>query len=270
MSGNPILQHICNVTWEYGECIPDYVLGQTTCALFLSLRYHRLHPEYIYNRIQQLKYKYLLRILLVLVDIDSHQDSIRELSKVCVINNFTVILAWSQEEAGRYLETYKSFEYKPPDMIMEKVQDDYLSRLTHSMTQIKSVNKTDVITLASSARSLKRLMSMPSDEIGLCPGIDELNVEDVHESGVDADINIIINWNLLGNVGNNLIFLKMILSVYIDSDAGILKSTFNVDNIANDTNGKLQNNFNVLMKSSKLEIPYRMNKRQLKQISTYI
>ncbi|CAJ0860141.1 16890_t:CDS:2, partial [Entrophospora sp. SA101] len=98
----------------------------------------------------------------------------------------------------------------------------------------------------------------------------ELNVEDVHESGVDADINIIINWNLLGNVGNNLIFLKMILSVYIDSDAGILKSTFNVDNIANDTNGKLQNNFNVLMKSSKLEIPYRMNKRQLKQISTYI
>ncbi|CAJ0874028.1 5239_t:CDS:10 [Entrophospora sp. SA101] len=267
--GNPILQHICNVTWEYGECIPDYVLGQTTCALFLSLRYHRLHPEYIYNRIQQLKYKYLLRILLVLVDIDSHQDSIRELSKVCVINNFTVILAWSQEEAGRYLETYKSFEYKPPDMIMEKVQDDYLSRLTHSMTQIKSVNKTDVITLASSARSLKRLMSMPSDEIGLCPGIgeqkvkrifetfnepfslNELNVEDVHESGVDADINIIINWNLLGNVGNNLIFLKMILSVYIDSDAGILKSTFNVDNIANDTNGKLQNNFNVLMKSRK-------------------
>nr|CAG8481045.1 11978_t:CDS:10 [Entrophospora candida] len=282
--GNPILQHICNVTWEYGECIPDYVLGQTTCALFLSLRYHRLHPEYIYNRIQQLKYKYLLRILLVLVDIDSHQDSIRELSKVCVINNFTVILAWSQEEAGRYLETYKSFEYKPPDMIMEKVQDDYLSRLTHCMTQIKSVNKTDVITLASSARSLKRLMSMPSDEIGLCPGIgeqkvkrifetfnepfslNELNVEDVHESGVDADTNIIINWNLLGNVGNNLIFLKMILlSVYIDSDAGILKSIFNVDNIANDTNGQLQNNFNVLMKSSKLEIPYRMNKRQLKQ-----
>ena len=35
----------------------------------------------------------------------------------------------SQEEAGRYLETYKSFEYKPPDMIMEKVQDDYLSRV---------------------------------------------------------------------------------------------------------------------------------------------
>ena len=47
----------------------DYVLGATTCALFLSLRYHRLHPEYIYNRIQKLGKEYNLRILLIMVDI---------------------------------------------------------------------------------------------------------------------------------------------------------------------------------------------------------
>ena len=50
----------------------DYVLGATTCALFLSLRYHRLHPEYIYNRIQKLGKEYNLRILLVMVDIVLH------------------------------------------------------------------------------------------------------------------------------------------------------------------------------------------------------
>jgi DNA repair protein Rad10 len=47
----------------------DYVLGATTCALFLSLRYHRLHPEYIYNRIQKLGKEYNLRFLLIMVDI---------------------------------------------------------------------------------------------------------------------------------------------------------------------------------------------------------
>ena len=47
----------------------DYILGATTCALFLSLRYHRLHPEYIYNRIQKLGKEYNLRILLIMVDI---------------------------------------------------------------------------------------------------------------------------------------------------------------------------------------------------------
>ncbi|CAG8478749.1 3652_t:CDS:2 [Racocetra fulgida] len=33
--GNPILQFIRNVPWEYSEIAPDYLLGQTTCALFL-------------------------------------------------------------------------------------------------------------------------------------------------------------------------------------------------------------------------------------------
>lgn len=30
------------------------------------------------------------------------------------------MLAWNAEEAGRIIETYKIFESKPPDMIMEK------------------------------------------------------------------------------------------------------------------------------------------------------
>jgi len=51
------------------ELMSDYVLGATTSSLFLSLRYHRLHPEYIYNRIQKLGKEYSLRILLVMVDI---------------------------------------------------------------------------------------------------------------------------------------------------------------------------------------------------------
>ncbi|KAG5460917.1 MAG: binding domain of DNA repair protein Ercc1-domain-containing protein, partial [Olpidium bornovanus] len=45
--GNPILVSVRNVPYEYGEVVPDYVVGQTSCALFLSLKYHRLHPDYI-------------------------------------------------------------------------------------------------------------------------------------------------------------------------------------------------------------------------------
>jgi DNA excision repair protein ERCC-1 len=45
--GNPVLDKIKSMPWEYGDIPADYVLGVTTCALFLSLKYHRLHPEYI-------------------------------------------------------------------------------------------------------------------------------------------------------------------------------------------------------------------------------
>src|SRR5205809_2179909 len=41
--GNPILNHIRLLPWEYADIPSDYVVGNTTCALFLSLKYHRLH-----------------------------------------------------------------------------------------------------------------------------------------------------------------------------------------------------------------------------------
>jgi len=33
--GNPVLKYIRNVPWEFGDIIPDYQLGQTSCALYL-------------------------------------------------------------------------------------------------------------------------------------------------------------------------------------------------------------------------------------------
>eukprot|EP01112_Ceratiomyxa_fruticulosa_P012346 TRINITY_DN3412_c0_g1_i3.p1 TRINITY_DN3412_c0_g1~~TRINITY_DN3412_c0_g1_i3.p1 ORF type:complete len:361 (+),score=109.29 TRINITY_DN3412_c0_g1_i3:165-1247(+) len=67
---NPMLKHVKNVPFEVGNIIPDYVLGETTCALFLSLKYHNLHPTYILDRIKEIHGMYKLRILLVLVDIE--------------------------------------------------------------------------------------------------------------------------------------------------------------------------------------------------------
>lgn len=35
----------------------------------------------------------------------------------------------SPEEAGRYLETYKSYEKKPADILKEQVEKNYLSKV---------------------------------------------------------------------------------------------------------------------------------------------
>lgn len=42
-------------------------MGPTICALFLSLRYHNLNPDYIHERLKQLGARYELRVLLVQV-----------------------------------------------------------------------------------------------------------------------------------------------------------------------------------------------------------
>ena len=40
--------------------------------------------------------------------------------RVSVSLDFSLILAWSSEEAGRYFETFKVYENKPADLITEK------------------------------------------------------------------------------------------------------------------------------------------------------
>lgn len=169
--GNPILKFVCNVPWEFGEIVPDYVLGQSTCALFLSLRYHNLNPNYIHERLRVLGKAYMLRVLLLQVDMKDPQKALKELAKICILADCTLILAWSPEEAGRYLETYKAYEQKPADLLKEKVDQDYLSRVTDCLTSVKSVNKTDTLSLLSTFGSLANVVQASKEDLSLCPGI---------------------------------------------------------------------------------------------------
>ncbi|XP_058957873.2 DNA excision repair protein ERCC-1 [Pocillopora verrucosa] len=179
--GNPVLKHIRNVPWEMGDIIPDYVLGPSTCALFLSLRYHHFNPEYIHERLKLLGQRYELRILLVQVDVKDPHQTIRELSKMALMADCTLMLAWSSEEAGRYLETYKVYENKPPDALLGQSEGDYLSKLTDCLTTVKGVNKTDVVSLSSTFGSLANMATASKDDLALLPGFGPLKAQRLHD-----------------------------------------------------------------------------------------
>ncbi|KAK0545846.1 ssDNA endonuclease and repair protein rad10 [Tilletia horrida] len=147
-----------------------------------DLRYHRLHPEYIHTRIQKLAQMYALRILLIMCDVNDHQAAIKELTKVAIVNNLTIIVAWSAEEAGRYIETYKILEHKPVDVIKERISDDYMSQLTSVLTSIRGVNKTDVTTLLSNFGSLQRIATAAPSNLMMCPGFGDVKVRRLKEA----------------------------------------------------------------------------------------
>ena len=175
--GNPILNSIRALPWEYSDTPADYVLGVTTCALFLSLKYHRLHPEYIYSRIRGLQGKYNLRILLTMVDITNHEEALKELSKTSLINNVTIVLCWSAQEAGRYLELYKSFENAAPTGIKAHQSTTYSDRLVDFITVPRSINKTDAVGLVSSFGSIRTAVTAPPEEVALVDGWGEKKVQ---------------------------------------------------------------------------------------------
>ncbi|KAG5353786.1 DNA excision repair protein ERCC-1 [Termitomyces sp. J132] len=177
--GNTVLDNIKNVGKEFCDIVADYQVGRTTGVLFLSLKYHRLHPEYIHIRIEKLGHSYTLRILLVLCDITEHRDAIRELTKACLINNITILVAFSFEEAGHYLATLKQFEHKPPDMIKERIDKDYNSILRTALTSISKVNKTDVETLRTSFGSFANIARATPDQLRNLPGFGQVKVRNI-------------------------------------------------------------------------------------------
>lgn len=175
--GNPILNAIHSVPWEYSDIPADYIIGGTTCALFLSLKYHRLHPEYIYARIRALGGKYNLRVLLAMVDIPNHEDTLKELSKTSLINNLTLILAWSAPEAGRYLELFKSYEHANASSIRAHQATGFNEKLIEFVTVPRSINKTDAVGLVGNFGTLRQAVNARPEEVALIAGWGEKKIQ---------------------------------------------------------------------------------------------
>ncbi|TMW43779.1 hypothetical protein DOY81_011136 [Sarcophaga bullata] len=81
--GNPILKSILNVPLEFrDDIVPDYVVGRTSCVLYLSLKYHNLNPDYICQRLKELGKLYELRVLLVQVDTPEPHNALKSLTRI--------------------------------------------------------------------------------------------------------------------------------------------------------------------------------------------
>uniref|UniRef100_A0A1J3IP01 DNA excision repair protein ERCC-1 n=1 Tax=Noccaea caerulescens TaxID=107243 RepID=A0A1J3IP01_NOCCA len=180
--GNPLLKHIRNVKWVFSDIIPDYLLGQSTCALYLSLRYHLLHPDYLYFRIRELQKNFKLRLVLCHVDVEDSVKPLLEVTKTALLHDCTLLCAWSMTECARYLETIKVYENKPADLIQGQMDTDYLSRLNHSLTSIRHVNKSDVVTLGSTFGSLAHIIDASMEDLARCPGIGERKVKRLYDT----------------------------------------------------------------------------------------
>ncbi|KAL0022461.1 hypothetical protein WJX79_003813 [Trebouxia sp. C0005] len=93
--GNPVLKHIRNMRWQFADIIPDYQLGQNACAVFLSLRFHLLKPEYVHHRIKELQRSFRLRLLICHIDVEDVVEPLAQVIKAALLNEVTLICGWS-------------------------------------------------------------------------------------------------------------------------------------------------------------------------------
>lgn len=168
------------MSWAYSsDILSDYYISATAQILFLSLKYHRLRPEYVWRRIEKLKGSVVgprsasdstLRVLLVVVDIDAPQESLRHLLGVCVKHDLAMVVAWLFEEAGNYIAYLKHNETaraRVGGSIQGIKRGDYNLNVVEALTSVRAVNKTDVASLLAHCGSFKDVVLRGAEEDGL-------------------------------------------------------------------------------------------------------
>lgn len=157
--------------WSYnGSLLSDYYINASVQILFLLLKYHKVHPEYIWQRLKKLhrgstvslRQDSSLRVLLVVVDIDSYQELLRKLADLCIKQDLSLVLAWSFEEAGNYIAYAKQYETlaaNTTSAIRGVKSQDYRAAVVDTLTSIPAVNKTDVVNLLANFHSFYNVVT---------------------------------------------------------------------------------------------------------------
>lgn len=133
--------------------------------------------QHIVRRIQEIGRSYRLRVLLVLADDEHNLPALQELNKIAFVSEFTLLVAWSNLECARYLETLKLYEGKSAASIQQKEETEFTPRMAAVLTQVRSVNKSDVVTLLDMCGSLAGICAASEQRLQLCPGVGDKKVK---------------------------------------------------------------------------------------------
>ena len=202
-TGNPLLEHLTFYQMNGKIKDVDYVINSKCVVLFLSLRYHKLHPEYIYNKLKKVTYNHpdTLRVLLLYVDVDDFQDTVRELNKLALFNSLTLVLGWTHEQCANYLQNLKAVEKEASKRIIQgsRTKDDevlgndakFLERLVESLASINSVTQRDSQSLLAEYGSLRAVAGAPGEQLQTLSGLGATKVQRLlaafHEPLAPAD-----------------------------------------------------------------------------------
>ena len=155
LRGDVILQHLRQTkiyfTDEEGDFFPD----QKTCIFYLSLRSLAAKSQNLSSFIVNSEYERL--ILICCVDTPD-LNSIEVINTFCCLNGISLILAWDNEELGRYVETISVLLEETG--IGECINLDFFTITNSTLAEISCLNKVDVSTFINIFPDLLIVLNM--------------------------------------------------------------------------------------------------------------
>jgi len=94
----------------------------------------------------------------------------------------TLVLAWSEAEVARYLETMKAYEGKDATSIQKRKKTTVEEQVADVLGCVRSVNKTDAAQLMMQFETLGAVVRADVEKLGRCPGIGDKKVRRLWEA----------------------------------------------------------------------------------------
>lgn len=140
-------------------------------VLYLELRYHMANPGYVLQRLGTMP-GYKLRVLLLHRDlVDGADGELVDLAALCIARQATLLVGWSHRECGRYIETFKAYEHKGPELIRGEHSSAFDDVFARCLTVVRSVNKADVLQLGDTYGTMRGVVLANADDMVRVPGL---------------------------------------------------------------------------------------------------
>lgn len=148
--------------------------------LFISLRFQRIHQDYLDRRLKSLG-EWRNRILLCRVDVEQPEEALEQVTLTAFHGKLSLLLAWTDAEAAAYLETLHRHQSKGAQALMGRLtQGDHEARLREVLTTVKGINKTDAAALAARFGSFAGVAQAQREDLLRCSGIGDKKVRQLN------------------------------------------------------------------------------------------
>lgn len=145
---NKILKYISSPFKIDKDIFPDFIYKNIS-IIFLSLQYHLCKPEYLHSKLHFSSKK---KFLLIFIDLKNYKNLIIELQELAEISNFILLLAFSENECGKFIDQIiKSSEMNLDYLRDKKINQNPFERFLNSFP---GINKTDAFNIKNSYSNL--------------------------------------------------------------------------------------------------------------------
>ena len=182
---NPMIPLLGGIDTRFTQSdIFDFAITDEIAILFLTIKFHRLNPQYFDDRAKKLIGPWKTRILILLIDDDNPNRHISALTQTAMAHNMTTVLAFGYEEASKWLHSYYTIQDSSLDELKSTSESNY--DIAVNMLHSLNISRKDAEDLLNTFGSIDKILKASKEQISKATSMSSSKI-DAFFAAIDKD-----------------------------------------------------------------------------------